>query len=69
MSLKPGPGGAISVESPEVVTALLRRHGIDPAVRYLAVAVNGAVVRRSDWASYVAQAGDIVEVVRPFQGG
>ncbi len=69
MSLHPGPGGAITVQSPEEITALLRRHGVDPAVRYLAVAVNGAVVRRGDWASYVAQAGDIVEVVRPFQGG
>ena len=69
MSLRPGPGGPIMVEAPETIAALLHRHGIDPAVRYLAVAVNGAVVRRSDWATHMAQAGDTVEVVRPFQGG
>lgn len=69
MSLNPGPGGAITVEAPEAIAALLRRHGIDPSVRYLAVAVNGAVVRRSDWTTHMAQTGDTVEVVRPFQGG
>lgn len=69
MNLTSGRSGAITVEDAEPITALLRRHGIDPGIRYLAVAVNGAVVRRSDWDDYMAEAGDIVEVVRPFQGG
>ena len=69
MSLKPGPGGAIRVEVPETIAALLSRHAIDPGIRYLAVAVNGVVVRRAEWTTHMAQKGDIVEVVRPFQGG
>lgn len=69
MSVRPGPAGAITVAATEAITSLLQRHGIDPAVRYLAVAVNGTVVRRADWPTHLAQAGDVVEVVRPFQGG
>lgn len=69
MTAGPGTTGAITVETAEAVADLLRRHGIDPAVRYLAVAINGAVVRRADWATHRAEAGDVVEVVRPFQGG
>ena len=69
MSLKPGPAGAITVDVPEPIAALLSRHAIDPGTRYLAVAVNGVVVRRGEWTTHMAQKGDIGEVVRPFQGG
>ena len=48
---------------------LLAARGIDPAVRFLAVAVNGCVVRRSDWRTSPLAAGDDVEIVRPFSGG
>jgi sulfur carrier protein len=52
------------------VAELLRSRGIDPAgARFLAVAVNGAVVRRADWESTPLGAGDEVEIVRPMQGG
>jgi sulfur carrier protein len=61
--------GAISIAVPETVAALLQRQGVDPAVRHLAVAVNGAVVRRAEWASHRLRPGDTVEIVRPFQGG
>jgi sulfur carrier protein len=37
--------------------------------RGLAVALNGAVVRRTDWAHTVLRAGDRVEIVRVLQGG
>jgi sulfur carrier protein len=37
--------------------------------RGLAVALNGAVVRRSDWARTMLQPGDRVEIVRVLQGG
>jgi sulfur carrier protein len=58
------PGGA------RTVAELLRHHGVDPAkARFLAVAVNGAVVRRGDWATAPLAPGDEVEIVRPFQGG
>jgi sulfur carrier protein len=51
------------------VAELLAARGIDPAARFLAVAVNGAVVRRATWDDAALQAGDAVEIVRPLQGG
>jgi len=51
------------------VAQLLADRGVDPAARFLAVAVNGAVVRRSTWGEAVLIAGDAVEIVRPLQGG
>jgi sulfur carrier protein len=37
--------------------------------RGVAVAVNGAVVPRSDWAAVLLRAGDRVEVLSAAQGG
>jgi len=51
------------------VAQLLVARGIDPGARFLAVAVNGAVVRRAEWREAELQAGDAVEIVRPLQGG
>jgi sulfur carrier protein len=51
------------------IAELLADRGIDPAVRFLAVAVNGAVVRRADWRATALAAGDRIEIVRPLQGG
>jgi sulfur carrier protein len=51
------------------VAELLAAQGVDPATRFLAVAVNGAVVRRAEWASRRLAAGDSVEIVRPLSGG
>ena len=51
------------------VVDLLRARGIDPAARGVAVALNGAVVRRADWPSTEIKAGDALEIVRPFSGG
>jgi len=48
---------------------LLVARGIDPGARFLAVAVNGAVVRRASWDDAALNAGDAVEIVRPLQGG
>ena len=48
---------------------LLAEQGIDPRARFLAVAVNGAVVRRAEWPTASLAADDNVEIVRPFQGG
>jgi sulfur carrier protein len=53
----------------ETVLDLLRRRGLDPGARGLAVAVNGAVVARRRWESARLAAGDDVEIVRPFTGG
>ena len=51
------------------VSELLTARGIDPTARFLAVDVNGAVVRRSEWCSKHLGPGDDVEIVRPFSGG
>ena len=51
------------------VAELLVARGIDPAARFLAIAVNGAVVGRAEWSSRELSPGDKVEIVRPLQGG
>jgi sulfur carrier protein len=51
------------------VAELLVERGIDPQVRFLAVAINGAVVRRAEWAAQALAPGDHIEIVRPLQGG
>ena len=51
------------------VAELLVARGVDPAARFLAIAVNGAVVHRAEWLSRELAAGDTVEIVRPLQGG
>jgi sulfur carrier protein len=40
-----------------------------PAGRGLAVALNGTLVRRADWANTKLKPGDAVEIVRAMQGG
>ena len=39
------------------VGELLAARGVDPAAKFLAVAVNGSVVRRSEWPCETARAG------------
>ena len=51
------------------VAELLAERGIDPKARFLAVAINGNVVRRAEWAAAALAPGDSVEIVRPLQGG
>ena len=51
------------------IAELLAERGIDPGARFLAVAVNGAVIRRAEWNAAALTAGDEVEIVRPLQGG
>jgi sulfur carrier protein len=48
---------------------LLSARGVNPKARFLAVAVNGAVVRRADWPERPLSPGDDIEIVRPLQGG
>lgn len=43
--------------------------GVGPEAAGVAVAVNGQVVRRSDWATWRLSPGDRVEVVQAVQGG
>jgi sulfur carrier protein len=51
------------------VAALLAARDIAPDGRGVAVALNGAVVRRADWTTTALKAGDTVEIVRAMQGG
>ena len=51
------------------VAALLAARDISLDGRGVAVAVNGAVVRRGDWATTALNPGDTVEIVRAMQGG
>jgi sulfur carrier protein len=48
---------------------LLVACGVDPSARFLAIAVNGAVVRRAEWLARRLVPGDDVEIVRPLSGG
>ncbi|HEY8491725.1 MAG TPA: sulfur carrier protein ThiS [Dehalococcoidia bacterium] len=49
------------------LTRFLAENGID--TRLIAVAVNGEVVRKADYASVTLQDGDVVEIVRMVGGG
>jgi len=51
------------------VAALLAAREIAPDGRGVAVALNGALVRRADWATTALNPGDSVEIVRAMQGG
>ncbi len=55
--------------SADTVAELLRAERIDPAARFLAIAVNGTVVPRSEWERANLTPGDRVEIVRPAPGG
>ena len=48
---------------------LLRRQGIDPGRQGIAVAVDGAVVPRGEWATRELRGGEQVEIVGAVQGG
>jgi sulfur carrier protein len=51
------------------VDDLLRAEAVDPAARFVAVAVNGVVIPRGDWNRHQVQEGDDIEIVRPAPGG
>ena len=47
----------------------LQAQGVDPARRFVAVAVNSVVVPRGDWPSRHLAEGDQIEIVQPMKGG
>ena len=51
------------------IADLLRDENVDPAARFLAVAINGAVVPRSQWDGATINSGDDIEIVSPAPGG
>ena len=48
---------------------LLAEEGLDPSRRGIAVAMDGAVVRRAQWGQTALRAGCVVEIVKPAAGG
>lgn len=56
-------------ETPATLHALIVAEGLDPERRGLAVARNGRVVPRRDWQATALEAGDAIEIVKPFAGG
>ena len=48
---------------------LLRLEGVDADARFVAVALNGAVVPRRQWPAARIAAGDDIEIVKPVSGG
>lgn len=60
-------GKARELPAEAEVATLLSALGVRP--EQVAVAVNGEVVRRSDWTTTVVRDGDAVEVVRAVGGG
>ena len=55
------------INAPTDITQLLAELNVKP--EQVAVAVNGEVVRRADWAGTAVREGDVVEVVRAVGGG
>lgn len=55
--------------APGVLADLLRAHLGSAEPLGVAVAVNGAVVRRAEWPAHALADGDVVEVVTAVQGG
>jgi thiamine biosynthesis protein ThiS len=61
--------GAIEAAEAATVAELLRLHGIGPWTKFVAVAVNGAVVRREAWETTTLGPRDEVDIIKPRQGG
>ncbi len=53
----------------ETVEQLFVRRGFDPQQQGFAVAINGEVVRRSQWPSVRLQNSDVVDIIGAVQGG
>ncbi len=62
-------GEAHEVASGLALPDLLQHLDLDPANPGIAVAVNGAVVRRAEWPEQRLGGGDEVEVITATQGG
>jgi sulfur carrier protein len=69
MTLRLRINGQAQQVAAATLEALLREQALDPAARGLAVARNGRVIKRSEWANTELVEGDRIEIVRPFAGG
>jgi len=62
-------GQSSEVPAGETVAAALRRLGLESDARGVAVAVDGEVVPRVGWATFVLEEDARVEVLTAMQGG
>ena len=62
-------GEPTTVEPSTTVEAVVASLGHDPSLPGVAVAVDGEVVRRVDWAATPLEDGAVVEVLTAVQGG
>ncbi|MEP0548936.1 MAG: sulfur carrier protein ThiS [Rhodothermales bacterium] len=62
-------GDAREVPTGLTLPALLHRLDLDPEQPGIAVARNGAVVRRAEWPATPVETGDEIEIITATQGG
>ncbi len=62
-------GEARALPAGATVAGVLAQLHVDPAARGVAVAVDGEVVRRADWASVTLAEGARIEVLGAIGGG
>ena len=62
-------GDAHDVPTGLALPDLLRRLDLDPEQPGIAVARNGAVVRRAVWSTTPVEADDAIEIITATQGG
>ncbi len=69
MSATISVNGVEKAATATTIADLLRDEKVDLDARFLAVAINGAVVPRSRWEGVEIKPGDDIEIVRPAPGG
>lgn len=69
MSLTLTINGETRTSAAANVAALLEEENVTLDAKGVAVALNGAVVRKAEWHATALTAGDNVEIVKPFSGG
>lgn len=62
-------GRATGVEPNATLVDVLRRFDVAGETAGIAVAVNGVVVAREQWAARRLRGGDVLEIIRAVQGG
>ena len=62
-------GNKVELPDGATVTDAVHEAGVDGAIRGVAVAVDGEVVRKADWGKVTLRERQAVEVVRAVQGG
>jgi sulfur carrier protein len=61
--------GEIDTEPAATLSELLERRGVGAWTKFVAVAVNGSVVRRDAWETTRLAPHDEIEIIKPRQGG